>query len=226
MNSKFNKFTETELAQEQWRDVEGYDGMYQVSDLGRVRSRKSGEWKVLSQGKVRGYLQVVLSKGGKCKNYKVHRLVAQAFIQNDDDSKTQINHRDECKQNNRLWNLEYCTAQYNTTYNDIHHRRWINRNDYKYPKIKKLYNPDLTIKQNIEVFRENGIECSRETVLKLRRDLNLKPHLKYKRDRVKSLYRHELTIDENLELFKANGISCSRETVKRLRKDIGLIKTN
>lgn len=218
-------FSKEELNNEQWRDIAGYDGMYQVSDLGRVRSKKYGYWRLLSQGKVRGYLQVVLSKDGKCKNYKVHRLVADAFMPNYDETKTQINHRDECKQNNRLWNIEYCTAQYNCTYNDIHHRRWINRNDYKYPKIKKLYNPDLTIKQNIEIFRANGIDCSRETVLKLRRDLNLKPHPKYKRDIVKSLYRPELTIDENLELFKANGIECSRDTVKRLRKDLGLIKT-
>lgn len=219
-----DNFTDIELEREQWRDVAGYDGMYQVSDLGRVRSHKRGEWKVLSQGKVRGYLQVVLSKGGKCKNYKVHRLVADVFIPNSDESKTQINHRNEIKSDNRVSNIEWCTAQYNTTYNDIHHRRWINRNDYKYPKIKKLYNPDLTIKQNIEVFRENGIDCSRETVLKIRRDLNLKPHPKYKRDRVKSLYRPELTIDENLEIFKANGIECSERTVRRLRKDIGLIK--
>ena len=53
------EFTDTELANEQWRDVEGYDGMYQVSDLGRVRSRKSGEWKEMSASKNNsGYLIV------------------------------------------------------------------------------------------------------------------------------------------------------------------------
>lgn len=154
MNSKFNKFTDTELEREQWRDISGYEGMYQVSDLGRVRSHKSGEWKVLRPGNVRGYLQVVLSKGGKCKNYKVHRLVAQAFIENDDETKIYINHRDECKQNNRFWNLEYCTAQYNSTYNDLHHRRITKRN-----KIIPLYNPELSIYDNIELFRANGIDC-------------------------------------------------------------------
>ena len=43
----FNNFTETELKNERWKDIDGYDGAYQVSDLGRVRSRKSGEWRVI-----------------------------------------------------------------------------------------------------------------------------------------------------------------------------------
>ena len=64
-----NNFTETELSHEQWRDVEGYDGAYQVSDLGRVRSHKSGEWRVLIGRKDKdGYLLVCLCKGGKAKN--------------------------------------------------------------------------------------------------------------------------------------------------------------
>ena len=114
-----DNFTDIELEREQWRDIDGYDGLYQVSDLGRVRSRKSGEWKVKKLNRTtKGYLQIDLHRDGKGKNYMVHRLVAQAFIENDDETKIYINHRDECKQNNRLWNLEYCTAQYNNTYND------------------------------------------------------------------------------------------------------------
>ena len=98
------EFTDTELEQEQWRDIDGYDGMYQVSDLGRVRSRNRGEWRVMSASKNNsGYLIVQLSKYNKKKHFLVHRLVAQAFIENDDETKTQINHIDECKQNNRLY---------------------------------------------------------------------------------------------------------------------------
>lgn len=163
------EYTEKELQQEVWRDVFGYDGAYQVSDLGRVRSHKSGEWRVLRPGtNSGGYSTVSLHKDKKQNTIKVHRLVADAFIHNDDESKTQINHIDECKQNNRVSNLEYCTAQYNMTYNGLQYRR-----NTKRRKIKPLYNPDLTYKQNIEVFKTNGIECSKRTLQQLRQDLGL-----------------------------------------------------
>lgn len=163
------EFTDTELALEQWRDIDGYDGMYQVSDLGRVRSKKYGDWRVLRPGKTGdGYLTVQL-RNHKGKSVYVHRLVAQAFIKNDDASKTIINHIDECKQNNRVSNLEYCTAQYNMNYNGLYWRR----KNYKRHKLKDLYRPDLSIKQNIALFKENGIECCERTVYELRRDLGI-----------------------------------------------------
>lgn len=153
---------------EQWRDIDGYDGMYQVSDLGRVRSRKSGEWKVLRSGKGgNGYLTVQLWRNGQGKTIYVHRLVANAFIPNSDETKTLINHVDECKQNNRVSNLEYCTARYNQTYNDINLRR----KNCKRRKLKELYDPNLTYQDNIELFKEQGIECCEQTVYRLRNDL-------------------------------------------------------
>ena len=154
---------------EEWRDVEGYDGAYQVSDLGRVRSKKYGRWRLLSASKDKdGYLTVLLSNNGKRKTSKVHRLVAQAFIENDDSGKNEINHINEDKTDNRADNLEWCDRKYNNTYNDIHHRRIT-----KLCKIKSLYRPNLSIKKNIELFKSNGIECSRETVLRLRKELGL-----------------------------------------------------
>lgn len=216
-----NNFTDTE----KWKAIDGYDGLYEVSDLGRVRSKKYGYWRVMKPRKdMKGYLRIGLSKENKVKRFSVHRLVAQAFIPNDDDTKTQINHRDEDKQNNKVSNLEYCTAQYNLTYNDIHHRRWINRNDYKRPKIEKLYNPNLSYKQNLELFRTKGIECSINTVKQLRKDLGLTKQCEPKLDKIKPLYRPDLSIAENLEIFKANGIECSRDTVKRLRRYLGLTR--
>ena len=164
------EFTDTELANERWRDVAGYDGMYQVSDLGRVRSRKSGEWRVMSARKRRdGYLSVDLYRNGKQKSVYVHRLVAQAFIENDDESKTDINHINECKSDNRLWNLEWCSAQYNNTYNYIHWRRKTSKRH----KLKDLYRPNLSIQKNIELFKEQGIDCSQPTISKLRRELGI-----------------------------------------------------
>ena len=213
-----DNFTDTELTNEVWRDIAGYEGMYQVSDLGRVRSLKYGKVRVLKPNKNKyGYLVVGLSKENKRKTVKVHRLVASAFIPNDDDSKTQINHRNEDKTENKVSNLEWCTAQYNLTYNDLHHRRKCRKPVRD--KIKPLYNHKLSISDNIALFKEQGVECSRSTVIQLRRNLGL---TKNKRDKLKPLYRPDLSIAENIELFKANGIDCSNTTVKQIRKELGL----
>ena len=165
-------YTDNELQQERWKDIFGYDGMYQVSDLGRVRSKKYGRWKVLKNGTdSSGYLTVSLSKEKKVKCFLVHRLVAQAFIPNDNIFNNQINHINEDKTENKVSNLEWCSAQYNTTYNDIHYRR--KHPKYKQIKIKDIYDPNLSYDENIEIFKANGIECTRPTVWKLRKDLNL-----------------------------------------------------
>ena len=164
------EFTDTELANEQWRDIEGYDGMYQVSDLGRVRSRKSGEWKIMKQDKsIKGYLNIGLCRDGKRKNISIHRLVADAFIQNDNIFNDQINHINEDKADNRASNLEWCDCRYNINYNDLQFRK---KNSVR-RKLKDLYNPNLTWYENIEIFKANGIECCRGTVVNLRKDLGL-----------------------------------------------------
>ena len=226
MNTDFNRIIDIELENEQWRDIEGYDGMYQVSNLGRVRSRKSGEWKVMrAKIKCNGYSQLDLYKDNKVKTVYIHRLVASVFIPNDDEAKNQVNHRNEIKTDNRAVNLEWCTASYNLSYNGLRRRRKQPK-PYIHPrpkidKVKRLYRADLSIDDNIKLFKSNGIECSRNTVLNLRKDLGLTNN---KRDKLKELYNPDLSIPKNLELFKANGIDCSRETVIRLRKDLGLSK--
>lgn len=208
-----DNFTDTE----KWKAIEGYDGLYEVSDLGRVRSRYSGEWKVLRPAKInKGYLIVGLCKDGKRKGLTVHRLVAQAFIPNDDESKTQINHINEVKTDNRVDNLEWCTASYNLRYNDLNLRK----KNGKRRKIAKLYDPNLSIPKNLEIFRAYGVECDEKTVRNLRKDLGLTNN---KRDKLKPLYNPDISIAENIELFKANGIECSRNTVWKIRQDLGLI---
>ena len=216
---KMKEFTETELANEQWRDVEGYDGMYEVSDLGRVRSLKFGKVRVMRSGKTKdGYLRVDLYRNGKYNHSLVHRLVAQAFIPNDDESKTIINHIDENKHNNKVSNLEWCTVQYNNTYNDLHLRK----NYHKITdEIKPIYIPELSIKENLELFRLNCIECSRQSIWKLRKDLGLINN-KTKRDEIRTIYNPTLSIDDNLEILRQQGIECSKDTVVRLRKDLKL----
>lgn len=97
---------------EEWRDVPGYEGLYEVSNLGRVR--RNG--RILRPYKdTWGYLSVSLSKNGIRRIVSVHRLVAQSFIPNPNNY-PQINHRDENKTNNAISNLEWCTCEYNQNY--------------------------------------------------------------------------------------------------------------
>lgn len=101
---------------ENWKNIDGYDGAYEVSNLGRVRSFKYSKERILRQKALTGgYLYVWLSKAGKTKCIRVHRLVAQAFVDNPHGYE-QVNHKDENPQNNRSDNLEWCSAAYNLTY--------------------------------------------------------------------------------------------------------------
>lgn len=102
------------LPNEVWNPVVGYEGLYKVSSMGRVRSLITG--KILRSKKDKdGYLQVGLWKDGKRKMYYVHRLVAQAFL-NPVVGKDCVNHLDEVKDSNHYSNLEYCTHKENCNY--------------------------------------------------------------------------------------------------------------
>lgn len=108
---------------EEWRDIKGYEGLYQVSNLGRVKSlvRNTGnqfgkeEYILKSRTKNHNYLEVALSKNGNKKFYTIHRLVALHFIPNPNNYPV-INHKDENPRNNRVDNLEWCTIEYNNYY--------------------------------------------------------------------------------------------------------------
>ena len=98
-----------------WKNIEGYEGKYQVSNLGRVKSM-IGQEKVLHPKKHRnGHLQIGLHKDKKRKTMYIHRLVAQAFIPNPDNLPC-VNHKDENPSNNNVDNLEWCTQKYNCNY--------------------------------------------------------------------------------------------------------------
>lgn len=120
--------------EEIWKDIKEYEGLYQVSNLGRVRSldriinTEQGKRKIL--GKIRKtrkdsrrfYLLVDLSKNNKTKTFLVHRLVALSFI-NNPNNLPQINHKDENKENNFIKNLEWCDLSYNQNYGSLPQRR-------------------------------------------------------------------------------------------------------
>ena len=108
---------------EVWKDVVGYEGLYQVSNLGRVKSlprngtHTNKEKEMTVRADPKGYMRLCLCKDGKGKNVKVHRLVAEAFIPNPANL-PQVNHKDEDKRNNCVWNLEWCDNRYNCVYNN------------------------------------------------------------------------------------------------------------
>lgn len=112
--------------EEIWKDIAGYEGRYQISNLGRVKSlerrcrakhytRRVPE-KIYSPAvDAYGYFIVSLHLDGKKKTRTIHRLVAETFIPNPENLK-EVNHKDENKQNNAVWNLEWCSTQYNSAY--------------------------------------------------------------------------------------------------------------
>lgn len=105
--------------EEVWKPIPGYNGRYEISSFGRVKSfaqdRKNGKIKT-GNLTFKGYLSITLrAPGGLPKTYPVHRLVAKAFIPNPDNL-PQVNHKDENKTNNKVENLEWCTNEYNVNY--------------------------------------------------------------------------------------------------------------
>ena len=103
------------MIEEKWKDIKGYEGLYQVSNLGNIKSFGYGKAILLKQFKDGKYLSVNLCKDKKHKKYKVHRLVAEAFIPNPNNLPI-INHKDENKYNNNVENLEWCSVAYNNRY--------------------------------------------------------------------------------------------------------------
>ena len=137
-------------SKEIWKDIQGYEGYYQVSSMGSVRScdrtiidsvgrSHSYNGQILTPMTVAGgYLEVNLSKGDKRKPVHVHRLVAEAFIPNPDGLPA-INHIDEDKKNNIVSNLEWCTYKYNANYGTAKVRsiKKRSRNSQWYESVKK-----------------------------------------------------------------------------------------
>lgn len=97
-----------------WKDISGYEGLYQASSFGRILSLKRGI--ILKQQlNPSGYYYVALSKDGKAKRFLVSRLIAKTFIPNPDNL-PEVNHKDENTKNNVVENLEWCDQAYNNTY--------------------------------------------------------------------------------------------------------------
>lgn len=99
-----------------WKPIPDYEGLYEVSNLGRIRSLYNyRKYNVLTQNIKRGYYQIGLRKNGIRKWYQVHRLVAETFIPNPNNL-PQVNHKNENKLDNEISNLEWCSVSYNNMY--------------------------------------------------------------------------------------------------------------
>lgn len=148
-----------------WRDIKGYEGLYQVSNLGRVRNKKRN--RVISQhNRSHGYLGVMLydvnrDKDGHGKHFSVHRLVATAFIPNTNNY-PEVNHIDENKQNNRASNLEWCTRLYNMNAGTVQARKGKAHINGKCSKAVDQYTVDGTFVAHYpslaEVRRQTGFD--------------------------------------------------------------------
>ena len=121
-----------------WKDIAGYEGLYQVSNFGNVKSlryRRSNVAKLLTpKCNSCGRLWVELANNGITKPMQIHRLVAEAFLPNEHDY-PEVNHKDENPKNNIVDNLEWCTRQYNVNYYFDRHRDDVIRRKGKLKQI-------------------------------------------------------------------------------------------
>ncbi len=159
--------------EEIWKDIEGYEGKYQVSNLGRVRSLDRYvekavhpgfppstvlcKGRILKQGYCRcGYAHVCLTKKGvPNKIARIHRLVARAFVQGYYEGAV-VNHKDENPKNNRADNLEWCTQKYNVSYNGASYRARENRRKMVVQMTKDC-KVIATFESSREASRQTGI---------------------------------------------------------------------
>lgn len=123
--------------EEIWKDIKGYEGLYQVSNIGRVRGLRRN---IILKPKVDRlkYLFVGLQYKGKGNNYRIHRLVALHFLENPNNFK-EVNHKDEDKANNCVGNLEWCTHKYNSSYGTRGKRISLKNTNGKKSKITLQY---------------------------------------------------------------------------------------
>lgn len=149
--------------EEIWKNIDGFEGLYKVSNLGNVKcithkcpgryGLRTVKEHLMTQVKgSKGYYYVSLSNMDRGHTFAVHRLVAKAFIPNPDNLPC-VNHKDENKGNNCIENLEWCTSLYNNTYNDVHLKRKRYTHKYQYELDKVIKNVREVLSE-VNAFKE------------------------------------------------------------------------
>lgn len=150
--------------EETWKDIKGYEGLYQVSNFGMVKSLNYNGTKEekLLKNKVEssGYIRLCLMKNGKRKSVLLHRLVAEAFLENPENKK-EVNHKDGNKENNNVDNLEWVTPSEN-----ILHRFRVLKQQNKTKSViciemNKKYKSIIEASRETKVARQNIGKCCR-----------------------------------------------------------------
>lgn len=152
---------------ENWKDISGYEGLYQVSDMGRVKSicshvrLQNGELMkkkphILKPQNRCGYRCVNLFKDGSIHTVNIHRLVAESFLPNPHNYPV-VNHKDENKTNNNVGNLEWCSHAYNLNYGTAERRRAISQGKV----VLQLDKNGVLIKRHLtlmDAYRDTGVD--------------------------------------------------------------------
>lgn len=239
---KHYPFTTETLVGEEWRDIEGYNGKYQISNYGRIKSFYNKTPRILTPFLVRctGYLACVLRLQGKRGERDIHRLVAKAFIPNP-DNKPQVNHIDGCRWNSVVSNLEWCTPSENTKHaydlGLINVLQGANRSDAKLTNEQVLYireNPDnLSCNRLAEKFGtcRHTIQCAQlgkryRNAGGITRDKNMKFAAKLSPEDKQKIYRlyqtGEYTQKRLGEMFGVHNATIS-SVVRNFDKNIGRV---
>lgn len=170
--------TKTYTMVEIWKDIKGCEGCYQISSMGRVKSlsrriAKKGQNDCITKERILktfqlkgGYINVMLRCNGKSVNHNVHRLVAEAFIPNNNPNFDCINHKDGNKANNRISNLEWCNHSINCLHaydNGISHKSG-KLSDLQVREVRKLLEQgqrcvDIARKYGVHLNIISNIKC-------------------------------------------------------------------
>ena len=166
--------TGKECLDEVWKDINNYEGLYQISNLGNVKSldrkvKRKNHYKTVKGIMLKktidatGYYVVNICKCGKSAKKNIHRLVAETFIPNPKNYPI-INHKDENKLNNCINNIEWCSYKYNNNYGTLKQRQRI----IKGKKIKqydlsnkfiKVWNSSAEVQRTLNICQTNIIKC-------------------------------------------------------------------
>lgn len=154
-----------------WKDIPGYEGYYQISNLGRIRSldryaNVCGNGKRLVKGRIiksvkctNGYYEAPLNRNGVRKVMLLHRVVANVFIPNPFNL-PEVNHKDENIANNRADNLEWCTSKYNANYGTRNERMLVGRETKPVIQLDKDGNYIKRWSSMMDACREYGADIS------------------------------------------------------------------